>query len=367
MLRLALACVINASAQDKPVNILFLGNSYTYYNGMPAMFERMASEAGGPKVSVTAVTIPGAPLQVLYEQSPALATVRKGGWNYVVLQDQSTLGMAAMDGKPIINDPAAFQSWSRIWNREIQAVGAKTVFYSTWASRSAPEDQKRIDYSYMAIAKELRASVAPVGIVWHRLQLIHPDVPLYDPDGSHPSISGSYLAACVLMDTILHRPCTAPPKGVPSDFEGKMRPLISEASRQLSEAGGQLLLPRPPFASASLPQGLPKPTPVQINGTWRGDVSLYGSPATLEITFQADDKSCGVSFHIKAKDFQSNVENTRCTFSENSVRATVPHSIGLIELHEATVRGGELIGVMRQFSYSQYWRREGQYTLQRAK
>jgi hypothetical protein len=84
----------------------------------------------------------------------------------------------------------------RLFAAAINAAGAKTVLYMTWARAHAPESQQAITDAYSTIASELGAGVVPAGVAWRRV-LSQPDHPvLHDRDGSHPTLAGSYLAAC---------------------------------------------------------------------------------------------------------------------------------------------------------------------------
>jgi hypothetical protein len=62
--------------------------------------------------------------------------------------------------------------------------------------------QTAIDTGYLGIANQLGVPVAPVGVAWEAVvgQASHP--PLWQSDGSHPTVSGTYLAACVFYATI---------------------------------------------------------------------------------------------------------------------------------------------------------------------
>src|SRR5436305_975756 len=60
-------------------------------------------------------------------------------------------------------------------------------------------------------AQELGLTVAPVGMAWAKVRETDPGMALHLPDGSHPTPTGSYLAACVLADTILGKRLTGLP------------------------------------------------------------------------------------------------------------------------------------------------------------
>ncbi|MDZ8056408.1 MAG: SGNH/GDSL hydrolase family protein [Aulosira sp. ZfuVER01] len=173
----------------QPLRVLFIGNSYTYYNNLPNLTRQLALSAKeSRKLETEMVTVGGATLEKLWNQGKALSRIRSRQWDYVVLQEQSTL--------PITN-PQLMYEYVRLFNAEIRQANAKTVFYLTWARQHRPETQQALNDSYMTIAKELNAILAPVGIVWQQIQQENSNLSLYNPDKSHPSSIGSYVAACV--------------------------------------------------------------------------------------------------------------------------------------------------------------------------
>ncbi|WP_096590101.1 DUF4886 domain-containing protein [Calothrix sp. NIES-2098] len=178
---------------NQPLKVLFIGNSYTYFNELPQLTQQLALSAKETrKLEAEMVTVGGATLEQLWQEGKALSKIRKGRWDYVVLQEHSTL--------PITN-PQLMYKYARLFNTEIKRAHAQTVFYLTWARQNRPETQQILNDSYMKIAKELDAIVAPVGIVWQQIQQENSNLSLYDPDNSHPSPIGSYAAACVFYAT----------------------------------------------------------------------------------------------------------------------------------------------------------------------
>src|SRR5688572_20426807 len=72
----------------RPLNVLFIGNSYTYNNNLPALVEGLAASATPPqRIRTRAVTRPGVRLQQHWDRGEALAALRQGPWDYVVLQE----------------------------------------------------------------------------------------------------------------------------------------------------------------------------------------------------------------------------------------------------------------------------------------
>lgn len=181
-------------SEQQSLKVLFIGNSYTYYNELPKLVQNLARTAQeARKFETEMVTVGGATLEQLWQQGKAVSKIKNGKWDYVVLQEQSTL--------PITN-PKLMYEYARLFNEEIKKINAQTVFYLTWARQNRPETQQALNDSYMTIAQELKAIVAPVGIVWQKIQEQNQNLMLYELDNSHPSPIGSYVAACVFYATI---------------------------------------------------------------------------------------------------------------------------------------------------------------------
>ncbi len=173
--------------------MLFIGNSYTFYNGGVDAVVQALARAKGRNLECTASTSGGKTLEWHWEEGDARSAIARGGWDYVVLQEYST--------RPIA-DALAMHRYARLFDAEIKNAGAKTVFYMTWARFHQPENQRVITRAYDAIAKELNALVARVGPAWERVLEQRPDLKLLTDDRSHPTPAGTYLAACVFYATL---------------------------------------------------------------------------------------------------------------------------------------------------------------------
>jgi hypothetical protein len=178
---------------EPPVRVLFIGNSYTFYNGGVDAVLQALTRAKGRNLECTASTSGGKTLEWHWEEGDARAAIARGGWDYVVLQEYST--------RPI-GDVPAMHKYARLFDGEIKNAGAKTVFFMTWARFHQPENQRAITREYDAIAKDLNALVARVGPAWERVLEQRPDLKLHMEDRSHPTPAGTYLAACVFYATI---------------------------------------------------------------------------------------------------------------------------------------------------------------------
>lgn len=115
-----------------------------------------------------------------------------GHYDYVVLQEY---------GQPFQKEETYFASVRKL-NKLIQKAGSRPVIYMTWAKKTAPEYQDRMNAAGRSIASEIGALLAPVGEYWWDYSKAHPELDMYYVDGGHASIHGSRLAAKVLHDTI---------------------------------------------------------------------------------------------------------------------------------------------------------------------
>ena len=189
------------------VRILFIGNSFTFENDLPGMFTKLA-KSGGHTVVTGMAAQGGWTLADHVNSSATLTQISGSTWDYVVLQEQSEIP-AFEQSREVTMYPAA-----RTLVRQIAAVGARPIFFMTWAHQDGlPEYnlqdyqsmQFQIDIGYMGIAQELSARVAPVGYAWLLAKGQNPQLDLWQSDGSHPSVQGTYLAACVFYAVIFRQ------------------------------------------------------------------------------------------------------------------------------------------------------------------
>jgi len=199
--------VFSAQANEekvKPIKLLFIGNSYTYFNDFPNLLETMLNAGNAGRVEIKAVTEGGASLQRHWLKGEALAAINSQSWDYVVLQEQSQLGGQIIRGSQVINHPAFTHAFTRLFDQAIKHAGAKTLLTQTWTRQKRPEGQARLDNALVSIAKEIDAEIVPVGRVWERSgDVLASEVDLYTMDGSHPSPMGSLVQAGVFYRYLL--------------------------------------------------------------------------------------------------------------------------------------------------------------------
>ena len=196
---------------DKAVSVYFLGNSYTNYNDLFEMFKFIATSMD-LKVDTVRRTKGSWHLwkfanpndeggKTFYEDIAAY------DFDYAFIQDGSTQTLAAI---------AEFYDGVRRVGEVLEKDGTQVLLYQTWGRKAghAILDQYGLDTgsmartvaaAYEAIAKETGYTNSPAGSAFLDVYVNHPEIELYDPDLTHPSAAGSYLAALCHYATLFGR------------------------------------------------------------------------------------------------------------------------------------------------------------------
>ncbi|MFK7952756.1 MAG: hypothetical protein AB8B73_07890 [Ekhidna sp.] len=213
---LSVSC--SATKESDAVRILFIGNSYTYYNSSPELVKALIQEKFPNRIVETQlVSGGGMALEDHWQEGVALKAITSSEWDYVVLQEQSKLGKpVSIDGVIYFGETDLFFDYARRFHKEIHKTGAETVLFMTWSEQTKPEEQKILTYAYTSIAKELNAKLVPVGLVWDQVRT-NKQLNLYARDGSHPSPLGSYLIATTLFSALMDEN----PVGLSGSLSGK--------------------------------------------------------------------------------------------------------------------------------------------------
>lgn len=201
--------------QAQETSVLFIGNSYIYTNDLPNMLRQLALSMGDDMT--VASSAPGG--HTLFEHAtyaPTLAAIGSQDWDFVVMQEQSQLG--ALPVEVTDTEIGAIQLIEEI---EASYECTYPVFYMTWGRQNGDDlncdafpfmctyngMQQALRENYVYLATMYDAYVSPVGVAWKQVRDTQPSINLYQPDGSHPSVEGTYLAACVFYCTLFQENC----------------------------------------------------------------------------------------------------------------------------------------------------------------
>lgn len=211
VLLVAVSCSLTAFTQVTK-RVLFIGNSYTGVNNLPQMTANLSLSAGDNLIFETH-NPGGQTLQGHFADPVVAGKIAQGNWDFVVLQEQSQRP-AFSDAQVAVQVlPYAHKLDSMV--REHNPCG-ETLFYMTWGRKNGDASNCQAwppvcTYSgmdsllylrYMQMAQDNQAAVSPVGRVWRHIRNNHPNLELYSPDESHPSVAGTYAAACTFYTSI---------------------------------------------------------------------------------------------------------------------------------------------------------------------
>lgn len=193
-----------ANAADT-LRVLFIGNSYTEVNNLPKAVADLAA-TGGDLLIYQSNTPGGSTLQQHSSNATTLGLIAQGGWDYVVLQEQSQRPSFS-DGQ-VANEvyPYAKKLDSLVHH---YTPCAKTVFYMTWGYKNGDVNNcaafppictyqgmdSMLYLRYSIMAENNEAWISPAGRVRRRLRALNPGIELYASDGSHPTPAGTFAAA----------------------------------------------------------------------------------------------------------------------------------------------------------------------------
>jgi hypothetical protein len=179
------------SAQPAPTRILFIGNSLTYSNDLPAMVCAMARSAGR-QVTCESVAKPDYGLEEHWNDREARQAIARR-WDVVVLQQGPS---SLPESRRLLID------YTRRFDAEIKKAGARTALLMVWPSRTRRGDFNGVSQSYAAAAKDVDGLLLPAGDAWRAAWAEDSGLPLYGPDGFHPSAMGTYLSALVIYEQL---------------------------------------------------------------------------------------------------------------------------------------------------------------------
>jgi len=192
----------SSASESAAARVLFVGNSLTEANGLPAMVETLSRQARMP-ISTASVVFGGFSLEDHWNQGTAQRRIAEGGWSIVVLQQ----GPSSLPESEV-----ALREWTHRFDAVIRASGARTALYMVWPESNRRDAFDAVSRSYARAAEAVSGMLMPVGEAWRAAWRRDPDVPLYGADGFHPTPTATYLAALVMCQQITGRS----PVGLPA-------------------------------------------------------------------------------------------------------------------------------------------------------
>ena len=169
--------------------ILFLGNSHTYFENLPWLFQAVCMQKG-VDVDVFMITFPGVEWNWHLKNLCTIPNIKNNGYDFVVMQQKS---------HPFDGAEALIEQGMPLYNA-VKSANSKPVFTATWSEKINPDGQKIIDDAFLQLHEKCADSlIAKCGTAWH---LLRDKMDLYADDGEHQNHKGAYLNACILAKTM---------------------------------------------------------------------------------------------------------------------------------------------------------------------
>ncbi|WP_036169436.1 SGNH/GDSL hydrolase family protein [Noviluteimonas dokdonensis] len=203
VLLLGLSCIAHAQdAAPRKLRVLFVGNSLTYVNDLPATFRALAASQPAPVAIETQTFVePGGSLADRWNDGKAAAALAGGHWDALVLQERGGVLACMVDSEQRSSvDCRASERAHREFAAKAKAVGTPVYLLATWG----PDDtwQGKLDRAAKQIASRTDAKVIPAGKALRALAHRNGDKATF-PDTVHPSLVATLVMAAQLHEAIV--------------------------------------------------------------------------------------------------------------------------------------------------------------------
>lgn len=210
------------ACSDEPIKeVLFIGNSLTYYHDMPLTLQAMLTEKG-IKINIHQSTIPGFSLSDHLTNPKTIETLQSQNWDFVIMQE-ATVRVLIPEVRDYNFAPTILKLDSLIKLKKGHTILYQSYPISIYPQKycypsfmirpeipeteycsdslmNSTEEFKIIQASFKQASNSIQGEIAPVGFCFELFKKKYPELSLFEnADDTHPSILGSYLIACVFF------------------------------------------------------------------------------------------------------------------------------------------------------------------------
>lgn len=197
-----------------PESILWVGNSFFYYNNsMHNHFGQLVRAAGG-RARSTSVTISGAGLD-WHDMESLVRPDGLGRYSFVgdneirfnkAGRQYDTAMMMDCSQCPVHPQlQKVFHDTVKKYSAILSKSGVRPVLFMSWAYKDKPEMTAALAEQYTIAGNANDALVIPAGLAFANAIAKRPTLELYEADKRHPSLAGTYLAACTVYASLYRK------------------------------------------------------------------------------------------------------------------------------------------------------------------
>lgn len=173
------------SAQAIQYRVLFIGNSLTYSNDLPALVAEIAAR-DSIKLNYKTFAFPDYSLEDHWNDGMVEVEIENGQYDFVILQQ----GPSALDESRVL-----LIEYAKKFAEVCKKANSKSVLFMVWPSKARLFDLDRVIKNYTDASIQTGSLLCAAGVAWKNARKDKPDLELYSADGFHPSLAGSYLSA----------------------------------------------------------------------------------------------------------------------------------------------------------------------------
>jgi hypothetical protein len=197
---LALGPESSAAAGPGSLRVLFVGNSLTATNDLPAHVAGLAA-ASGQRLEYETIAPGGYALEDHWSLGEARRALATRSWDVVVMQQ----GPSALPESQV-----NLRTWAMRFADEARSMGARPALLTVWPESYRQRALPEVISSYRRAAAAAGAELLPAGGAWQEAWRCNRRTALYGPDGFHPSRLGTYTAALVVYGRLFRAPLRVP-------------------------------------------------------------------------------------------------------------------------------------------------------------
>jgi hypothetical protein len=207
-----------ASANAAPLSMLWVGNSFFYYNnsmhGHVGQLLRGSAE-GGRGWRQTSATISGSGLN-WHDMEAHFKPGGMGSYSFnannEVIFNTGDRALPKLFDAVLMMDCSQCPIHPQLGALFVESVardsaivrrhGAEPILFMSWAYQDAPQMTAALADAYVKAGAANGARVVPAGLAFARSLAKRPDIVLHASDKRHPSLAGTYLAAATVMASV---------------------------------------------------------------------------------------------------------------------------------------------------------------------
>ena len=178
--------------QGSDYNLLFIGNSLTYTNNLPELVKQKA-KLKGISVGIKMIAKPNYGIVDHWAEGDVQSYIESEKFNYVIIQQGPS---SQQEGRDMLIEGG--KKYAELCNSN----NAKLCYFMVWPSLTYYHTFEGVIKNHQDAAAINNAILCPVGDVWKTHFDTTNNFDYYGPDGFHPSLKGSQVAANVIVETL---------------------------------------------------------------------------------------------------------------------------------------------------------------------